>query len=178
MFLMMNNHILSFEIKKNRELEEANIIKDEFFAIIAHDLRSPLIGIIGFLNVVLDRIEDNYIYDLKEYTKSVKNSIKKTIELLENLLIWAKSQMGLNKYEPLLLNVTDFGMGIKKDDLDKIFKTGNECIRLGTNNESGSGFGLILCKEFVEKNKGRIWVESEENNGSTFFISFPEYLNL
>lgn len=70
-----------------------------------------------------------------------------------------------NAYE---IAVKDTGIGIKKEDLNKIFEIGSGFSTRGTENEKGTGLGLLLCKEFVEKHQGKIWVESEEGKGSTF----------
>lgn len=64
--------------------------------------------------------------------------------------------------------VKDTGIGISKDNQDKLFRLDCNYSTYGTNDESGSGLGLILCKEFVEKNGGNIWVESELRKGSQF----------
>ena len=66
------------------------------------------------------------------------------------------------------VSVSDTGIGINKSDADKLFKAGEKVKMRGTDGELGTGLGLILCKEFVEKHNGRIWVESEEGRGSTF----------
>jgi two-component system, sensor histidine kinase and response regulator len=71
------------------------------------------------------------------------------------------------------ISVIDSGVGMKKESVEKLFNLGTHFSSKGTANEPGSGLGLILCKEFVEKNKGRIWAESEINNGSTFTFSLP-----
>lgn len=71
------------------------------------------------------------------------------------------------------VSVSDNGIGIKKDDVKKLFRLEENYTTLGTNNEKGTGLGLILCKEFVEKHGGKIWVESEEGNGSTFSFTIP-----
>lgn len=71
----------------------------------------------------------------------------------------------------ILLSVKDNGIGISKNDQDKLFRLDCNFTTIGTKDETGSGLGLILCKEFVKKNGGEIWVESEENKGSKFIFS-------
>jgi signal transduction histidine kinase len=69
--------------------------------------------------------------------------------------------------------ISDNGVGISENKIDQIFDVdANETTR-GTSNESGTGLGLIICKEFVEKHKGTIWVESEISKGSTFKFTIP-----
>jgi len=75
--------------------------------------------------------------------------------------------------EQTVITLRDNGVGIKKESLDKLFKMDENYSTLGTNKEKGSGLGLILCKEFVEKHGGRIWVESETGKGSQFYFSLP-----
>ena len=67
--------------------------------------------------------------------------------------------------------VEDEGIGIPEDVQKKLFRIDESYSQKGTNDESGTGLGLILCKEFVEKNKGQIWVESEEDKGSKFIFT-------
>jgi two-component system, sensor histidine kinase and response regulator len=70
------------------------------------------------------------------------------------------------------VSVTDHGIGISDENIDAIFKikTGS---MLGTNKEKGTGLGLVVCKEFIEKNEGGIKVESEEGKGSVFTFTLP-----
>ena len=72
--------------------------------------------------------------------------------------------------------VIDTGVGISEKNISKLFKPGEKLQTAGTDKEKGTGLGLILCKEFVEKNKGKIWVESDEGEGSRFFFSLPTAL--
>ncbi len=72
-----------------------------------------------------------------------------------------------------LVTVQDSGVGIRKIDLDKIFRMDKSFTRTGTANEKGTGLGLLLCKEFVTKHGGDIWVESEFGKGSTFSFTIP-----
>lgn len=70
--------------------------------------------------------------------------------------------------------VMDNGIGISKDNLGKLFRIDEHFSTSGTSNEIGTGLGLILCKELIEKNNGEIWVKSEEGVGTTFFFTLPK----
>ncbi|WP_462317497.1 PAS domain-containing sensor histidine kinase [Marinilabilia sp.] len=72
-----------------------------------------------------------------------------------------------------LVSVAGKGVGMKKEDLGKLFRIELSHSTRGTNNETGTGLGLLLCKDFVKMHKGQIWAESEENKGSTFFFTLP-----
>ena len=72
----------------------------------------------------------------------------------------------------IVICVADNGIGIKAKDRDKIFSFTTHTT-LGTSNEKGTGIGLKICRDFIELNKGKIWLESEENVGSRFYVSLP-----
>ena len=74
--------------------------------------------------------------------------------------------------------VKDEGIGIPADDQEKLFKLEHKHSRTGTDGEQGSGMGLILVKEIIEKLNGTVWFYSEENEGSEFHITIPEAQNL
>ncbi len=71
------------------------------------------------------------------------------------------------------VSVSDTGIGIAKEHLPKLFRIDARYKRLGTAREKGTGLGLILCKEFIEKNGGKIWIESEVGQGSTVKFTLP-----
>ncbi|MCF8241763.1 MAG: PAS domain S-box protein [Melioribacteraceae bacterium] len=73
----------------------------------------------------------------------------------------------------IIINVVDNGVGIEKNRIDKLFILGTNTSTQGTNNEEGTGLGLILCKEFIEKNDGEIWFRSDEGEGSMFSFTIP-----
>jgi PAS domain S-box-containing protein len=73
--------------------------------------------------------------------------------------------------EMVQLSVSDTGVGMQKSKLDKLFKIGEKIGSKGTDGELSTGLGLLLCKEFVDRNGGKIWVESEEGVGSTFYFT-------
>ncbi len=80
---------------------------------------------------------------------------------------------GIAQDDNIKVIVADTGVGITKDHLEKIFSIDTRITTAGTGNERGTGLGLVLCKDLVEKHKGRLWVESEEGVGSKFFVTIP-----
>ena len=71
------------------------------------------------------------------------------------------------------ISVKDTGIGISKQVQDLLFKLDSSTSRTGTNGELSCGLGLHLCKEFVSSHNGKIWIESHNGEGSTFYINFP-----
>lgn len=72
-----------------------------------------------------------------------------------------------------IVSIADTGIGISKQNLEKLFKS-STFTTIGTNNEKGTGLGLSICKELIELNNGKIWVESTQGVGSTFYVQLPK----
>lgn len=87
-----------------------------------------------------------------------------------------KAHIAVSRYgfDKVLFKVSDHGVGIKKEDFPKLFCAARPFTTRGANNEKGTGLGLIICKEFVAKNNGTIWVESESGKGSSFYFTLPK----
>lgn len=238
--------------KVETALKEANLTKDKFFSIIAHDLRSPFTSILGFSRLLNDEYDDFDDKERKLMVQQILTSTESTYQLLDNLLAWGKSQMGnsrpgpedfyiealihetiiqataqaLSKHLELTfladnstvvfadinmcrvvlrnlisnaikysysgslveiqvgkngnfaqIEVIDHGVGIKNDILKTLFSLENKGVSTkGTANERGTGLGLILVKEFVERNGGTISVESKVGEGSTFVFTLPLFV--
>ncbi len=238
-------------VTTNDRLSELNTMKDKFFSIIGHDLKNPINVIMGFSEMLKIRIEELLPEKRDLYIDNIFISAKKTYNLLENLLDWARSQSGRMVIQPenidliqlinsnmlllkegiqekqitvstkfpeigqqaycdsnmaetiirnLLSNavkftqpggkitvfvtidkkskliktvVSDTGIGIPSEKIDKLFSLDRSFSTEGTSGETGTGLGLIMCKEFIEKNGGNIWVESELGKGSTFTFTLP-----
>ncbi|WP_159453626.1 tetratricopeptide repeat-containing sensor histidine kinase [Ohtaekwangia koreensis] len=77
------------------------------------------------------------------------------------------------KADSVTVTIADNGVGMSKEVMNKLFRIDTKHTTKGTAEEKGTGLGLILCKEFVEKNGGKIWVESEEGKGSVFCFTVP-----
>lgn len=82
-----------------------------------------------------------------------------------------------NSGNEVAISVSDSGIGITSDDISRLFRIDDPFRTVGTAQEEGSGLGLILCKEFVEKNNGKIWVESSAGVGSKFSFTLPSGAN-
>ncbi|HEX5171232.1 MAG TPA: sensor histidine kinase [Cyclobacteriaceae bacterium] len=82
--------------------------------------------------------------------------------------------VGKTEADQAIISVTDTGSGIPPVHRERIF-TLESVTTPGTKDEAGTGLGLFLCKEFVERNNGKIWYESVEGKGTTFYFSLPEY---
>ncbi|MCX6164140.1 MAG: PAS domain-containing sensor histidine kinase, partial [Ignavibacteriae bacterium] len=232
------------------ELKNLNSSKDKFFSIIAHDLRSPFNGLLGFSTVMLEELHELTPAEIKEYAGYIHASAKTVYNLVDNLLQWSRIQTGRIEYQPIKIDlyeevfktvelfnsnaitkrikifndiqtntfvfadqnmlrsilqnlisngikftkiggsikisskekdknieieIADTGIGIEMKDIVKLFRIDSQFSKLGTSNEEGTGLGLILSKELVEKNKGQIWVKSTLKKGTSFLFTLPKW---
>jgi signal transduction histidine kinase len=232
--------------KRSHELEQLNQVKDKFFSIISHDLRSPINALTGILDL-MDRKEISST-EFSTLNKELRIQFNHTKTLINNLLDWTLLQMDklkiqvekidlnalvesnikllsslhlkeikiLNHVLPasyaigdtnminlvlrnlitnsikfseagasievraqdmgnhFIVSVKDTGVGITPEIQKILFEKTTGYSTRGTANEKGTGLGLILCKEFVERNGGKIWLESELGKGSTFYFTISK----
>jgi two-component system, sensor histidine kinase and response regulator len=232
--------------KQTRELQELNHVKDKLFSVIAHDLKTPMYALRNLFYYIEER--DMPPDEIKLMIPDVMHDLNYTTELMENLLLWAKSQMQTDTLKPNLLQVSeitenvlrllrlqastknidvcnnceegvyavgdkdmislvlrnllsnaikftppggtveigsqeingqielfvkDTGTGMSPETLEKINQNEYYSTR-GTSNESGTGLGLMLCREFVNRNGGVLKIESRLGKGSIFTFSLPK----
>lgn len=232
----------------SQKMSELNLLKDKFFSILSHDLRTPLNSIQGMLNLL--KAKAISAQETEELVSELSEKTEATQDLVDNLLQWAilqkdGYQVHLTDFEikplvdkiftlfsnfakqkrvhlfnltpegmilhaddnmlklvirnlvanaikfslkegsvtvsldqhiaekQLIFQVKDNGVGISAENIYKLFDAKSHYSTQGTQQERGTGLGLLLCKEFIEKNRGKIWVESALNEGSTFYFSLP-----
>ena len=138
-------------------------------------------GVLDIFNLVSKSKNIQLVNDLID-TVTVHADVDMVKTILRNLLsnalkfsyegsqIIIGSQVETDK---VIVSVKDSGKGMSAEDKEKLLKTETHFSRYGTNNEEGSGLGLLLCQDFAIKNGGDLWFESEEGKGSTFFFSIP-----
>ena len=116
--------------------------------------------------------EDIEVYaDLQMLTSILRNLVSNALKFTpEGGSVTIKAR---DRYSLIEISVTDTGMGISTNDAEKLFRIDTHFTTQGTGNESGTGLGLLLVKEFVEKNKGKITFSSEPGKGSTFTFTIP-----
>jgi signal transduction histidine kinase len=243
--LNKKNNIISLQ---NQELVTSNAEKDKLFSIIAHDLKSPFQSFLGFSELLKEDVHSFEAAELEQLAATMNKSANRTMNLLNELLEWARFKQDRIEFSPEPVNlsqvtseilyilegsataknirliqqipenlnlkadkhmlktvlrnlvgnaikfthstgqveviaqadhkqvkivVKDNGIGLQHEQLARLFNLGETPVRKGTANESGTGLGLILCKEFIEKHNGTIWVESEVEKGSNFIFSIP-----
>jgi PAS domain S-box-containing protein len=230
------------------KLRQLNVDKDRFLSILGHDLKSPFNNLLGLSEVLIEDIRKIDIDEIENIANNINKSARNTYNLLEDILLWARTQQGkipfkrqnlsltdifknvleilkpnadtknitmnyspcedINVFadidmlktimrnlasnaikftnnggtininaqknsENVIISVSDNGIGITTDNIEKLFDISQVYTTSGTAEESGTGLGLYLCKEFVEKHGGKIWVESEVNKGSDFKFTLP-----
>lgn len=128
------------------------------------------------ISIVFDNTEKSYVLADEQMIKTIiRNLLSNAIKFTpENGEITIKIKKLKNEIH---VAIKDTGIGIKDEDKEKIFKIDSNFTTSGTSKEKGSGLGLILSKEFAERNNSRIWFESEEGKGSTFYFSIMKKNN-
>lgn len=233
--------------ESQKRLMKMNEVKDTFFSIISHDLRSPLNTMTGFLQILELQAEAFLPDEIRNFAQDMQKSLNRILDLLENLLQWSRSQTGEMEFRPIKLNlnevvennielylrtaqnkdltlnselkepiwvqadanmlnfifrnlisnaikfskagakiqiltqphkknrvkiiVSDEGIGMSEDILDKVFRPEEHISTLGTNAEKGTGFGLSLCKNFVERHQGEMGIDSQLDKGTSVFFT-------
>lgn len=234
------------------ELKQSNATKDRLFSIIAHDLRSPFNSMIGFSEILHNNYDDLDEKTKRKFIATINDETIKTFNLLEDLLLWSRTQRDSIDFFPtnvdlmklledivstfkvaaitkeikliveveqdtkvysdkfmlssvlrnLISNaikfssrkgevkiaerkvekeekmyseicVCDTGVGISEADQEHIFDISKNKSTIGTEDEKGSGMGLPICYEFIQKHGGEIWVESTPGKGTCFFFILP-----
>lgn len=233
---------------KNVELQRLSDDKDILMSILAHDLITPFNSMLGFLDLLSENLREYDVNTLENYISIVNNSAKGAFNLLNDILLWTRSQSGAIPFKPkifnlkssieevteflkpnantknitinidesdktvvfadvdmlntilrnlisnaikftdsggivnissertesdILVTISDNGIGIAPNILPRLFDTTKLYSTRGTANEKGTGFGLMLCKKFVEEHGGEIWAESELSKGSKFKFTLP-----
>ncbi|TRX71877.1 tetratricopeptide repeat protein [Carboxylicivirga sp. M1479] len=123
--------------------------------------------------VISPKIERNLVAwaDENLYNTVLRNLISNAIKFSRiGSVIYVRAGI---KNDMIQISVADSGVGIRQENLEKLFMVDSTFSTKGTLNEKGTGLGLVLCKEFVEINQGQIWAESSLEKGSTFYFTLP-----
>ncbi|WP_296382276.1 tetratricopeptide repeat-containing sensor histidine kinase [Winogradskyella sp.] len=123
--------------------------------------------------VLIDESQRDFVYADKSMLEIViQNLITNAVKFSRTGDVITVSNQDVNG--KALICVEDTGVGISRENIDKLFNANKNFTTVGTKNEKGTGLGLTIAKDLVELNNGRIWVESTQNVGSKFFIELPK----
>jgi signal transduction histidine kinase len=124
------------------------------------------------IKIYLESLDDIYIFTDKNMISTVlRNLLSNAIKFTRR---GGKVMVGAQvDSDEVIISVKDNGIGIPENKIEMLFRIDKRNSTPGTENEQGTGLGLKLSKEFIEKLGGRLWVESIENKGSTFKFSVP-----
>lgn len=111
-------------------------------------------------------------FDLNTINTVLRNLISNALKFTKINGTITLSTLKLNN-DFIQVSIKDNGIGIPENKIEKLFSSENRFTTEGTNNESGTGLGLIICKDFIEKNGGKLGVKSIVNEGSEFYFSLP-----
>jgi len=127
------------------------------------------------ISINLKVSEEQMVYADKNMLRSlIRNLLSNAIKFTQNGGSVTISAITLPD-NSCLISFEDTGIGISEEIQNRLFKIGSNTSRLGTDGELSSGLGLLLCYEFVSRHNGKIWVESAEGKGSTFFVELPSF---
>ena len=236
--------------ESEKQLQQLNTDKDLFISILSHDMRTPFTVILGYSELLLNNIHKTDINQIENFANNINTAAQNTFILLEDILMWARTQQGRIPFQPQKLNfadickkileihdqkaesknitinlnapdgmnifadadmlktvlrnlvsnaikftnkngtinisaaedsknvtisVADNGIGIDPESLTRLFDISQNHTTRDLSGEKGTGLGLVLCKEFIEKHGGKIWVESEQGKGSKFIFTMPVF---
>ncbi|KPL11233.1 MAG: hypothetical protein AMS26_20420 [Bacteroides sp. SM23_62] len=118
--------------------------------------------------------DEKYAYGDREMINTViRNLVNNAVKFSHR---GGTVQVGIvNRGEMLEVMVSDQGIGISDDNVKKVFRIDQKYKSPGTAGETGTGLGLVLCQAFVEKNGGKIWCNTREGSGSSFYFTIPGY---
>ena len=123
--------------------------------------------------VLIDESQRDFVYADKSMVEIViQNLITNAVKFSRTGDVITVSNQDVNG--KALICIEDTGVGISRDNMDKLFNANKNFTTVGTKNEKGTGLGLTIAKDLVDLNNGRIWVESTQNVGSKFFIELPK----
>lgn len=138
-------------------------------AIVSSSAKSKSINII---NSVTENT--TAFFDANMINTVVRNLLTNAIKFTNNKgKIEIKAEPYYENPNFVLISVADNGTGIPQDKLEKLFQIKHSFTTIGTNGEKGTGLGLLIVWDFIEKNHGKIWVESEVERGTTFYFTLP-----